>query len=90
MVLQQPVLAPIVAETSDEPVWALFWATLGLAVVIFGVVVAAFKALGQLTETRRDRHLQVIGELGRRWDDDDLIEARNAVLKYDEVELAER
>ena len=83
------VLAILLAETSDKPVWALFWATVGLAVVTAGVVVAAFRALGQLTETRMDRHLQVIGELGRRWDADDLVTARNKVLPYDEVQLAE-
>ncbi len=50
----------------------------------------AFFALRQIAEARRDRQVQIIAELGRRWDEDQLVEARAMVVKYDNVQLADK
>jgi hypothetical protein len=50
--------------------------------------VAAWFAFDQVKETRRDRHIQVLSEFGRRWDEDLLSEARSKQREYDDVELA--
>lgn len=54
---------------TDKPVWFLFAATAVLAL-------AALRALGQLSESKTDRHLQVLSDFGRRWDEPSLVEAR--------------
>jgi hypothetical protein len=52
-----------------NPLWITALATLGLAV---GVVFAA----RALAENRRDRHIQILSDFGRRWDTANLLEAR--------------
>jgi hypothetical protein len=52
--------------------------------------VAAHLALGQLDETRRDRHVQVIADLGRRWDGPELAAARRKQLEYLSVPLSRK
>jgi len=71
------------AHTSDTPVWWLVGATFALVAVTAGLAYAALRALGQLKlaveqldEVRRDRHVQVLSDFGRRWDEPHLWEAR--------------
>jgi hypothetical protein len=74
--------ALLAAKTTDTPVWWLFGATVGLAGVTGGLVVAAFKALRavkvalqEIEEVRRDRHAEVFSDLGRRWVSPEMTEA---------------
>jgi hypothetical protein len=61
-----------------EP-WAT-WITAGATCLLaFGVLVAII----QLHALKRDRHLQWIGEIGRRWDEDKLERSRLALRKLD-------
>jgi Domain of unknown function (DUF4760) len=62
--------------------------TLATAAAAVAGAIAAYLALGQLDETRRDRHVQVIADLGRRWDDAQLAAARKKQLEYASVPLS--
>jgi hypothetical protein len=73
------------------PNWAAQLAAIGTLVTAAAAVagaIAAYLALGQLEETRRDRHVQVIADLGRRWDDAQLAAARKKQLEYLSVPLS--
>jgi hypothetical protein len=52
------------------------WATIALTIVTGGLVIFACAALGQIGEAKRSRNAQIMGDLARRWDSDDLINAR--------------
>jgi hypothetical protein len=64
---------------ASAPNWAEMVTAVGGAILAIGVVIAVVS----LRELRRDRHLQWIFEIGRRWDDDDLKESRVALREYD-------
>jgi hypothetical protein len=79
----------LLADVTNTPVWWLFGATLGLATVTGCLAIAAFKALGQLSvaveeleEVKRDRHVQVFSEMGRRWDCREMSEALIKEVDY--------
>ena len=81
------------AVVALAPNWADQLAAFGTLVTACGAVaaaVAAHLALGQLDETRRDRHVQVIADLGRRWDDAQLAAARKKQLGYPSVPLSRK
>lgn len=70
-----------VHPATDKPVWWLFGATVFLAA-------AAWFALGQLREVKKDRHIQVMSDFGRRWDEPHLWEARERQVEISDEELA--
>jgi hypothetical protein len=77
---------------ANEPHWADIITAFGSLLAGAGLVVAgigAWFAVKQLDETRRDREIQLIAELGRRWDDDRMAEARDKQLEYTSEELCE-
>jgi len=82
------VLASHFVGATDTPVWFLFAATVALAIVTGTLAGAAIYALKQLGEVRRDRDVQVLADLGRRWDEDQLRAAREAAAHYDKDEFA--
>jgi hypothetical protein len=59
------------------------------ALGVIAAAIGAWLAFSQLKETRRDRHMQVVSEFGRRWDDERILEARYAIQAYDRDELAD-
>jgi hypothetical protein len=65
---------------ASAPNWAEVVTAVGTAVLAIGVVIAVVS----LRELRRDRHLQWIFEIGRRWEEHDLKASRLALRKYDE------
>lgn len=84
----------VVAQVAAPgPNWAEKLSAIGSilsgATLLFGVAGVWF-AVRQLAEARTDRHVQIIAELGRRWDEDRMIEARNKLLAYDNAKLAEK
>lgn len=97
------MLAILVAEATDTPVWFLFAATVGLVLVTLALVIAAWRALGQLrvafqqleltveqlADARRDRHIHVLSDFGRRWDDARIVEARDKQRSYTDIQLAD-
>jgi Domain of unknown function (DUF4760) len=68
------------------PNWAEIVSAVGAALAGGGVLLA----VRQLSESKRDRHVQVITDFGRRWDEDKMAEAREALLPFDDVKLAEK
>jgi hypothetical protein len=96
------MLATLVADVTDTPVWFLFGATVGLALVTLLLFLAAWRALGdlevgikqlavtvqQLQEAKIDRHIQVWMDFGKRWDDPALTEAQVLAPNFSRVELA--
>ena len=82
------MLASHFVGATDTPVWFLFAATVALAIVTGTLAGAAIYALKQLGEVRRDRDVQVLADLGRRWDEDQLRAAREAAAHYDKDEFA--
>jgi len=81
------------AVVAMAPNWADQLAAFGTLMTAFGAVaaaIAAHLALGQLDETRRDRHVQVIADLGRRWDEPELAAARRKQLEYLSVPLSRK
>ena len=65
---------------ASAPNWAEIVTAIGTATLAIGVVIAVVS----LRELRRDRHLQWIFEIGRRWEERDLKASRAALRKYDE------
>jgi hypothetical protein len=63
------------------------WASWITAVATLALALAAVAALAQLREVRRDRDIAVIADLGRRWDEDGLREARERAVDFDRDEL---
>jgi hypothetical protein len=75
------------------PNWAEIVTAIGSALAgatLVVAVVAALFALRQLREIRRDRHVELIAELGRRWDDERMAQSRAPARRYDSHQLAER
>jgi hypothetical protein len=64
---------------ASAPNWAEIVTAVGSALaggtLLIGVGTAWF-GLRQLAESKRDRHVTVLAELGKRWDDDKLVESR--------------
>lgn len=86
----------LVAKTTDTPVWWLFGATVALAVAtgVLGtatvfLAVFARRALAQLAEIKKDRHVQVMTEFGRRWNSEMMVEALILECHYSPDELVE-
>lgn len=79
------VLAVVLANADDETNWTnitLAVATVGLTVATAGLAVAAFKALGAISESRHDRNVLVINDLSARWDSEHF---RNVRCKIREI-----
>jgi hypothetical protein len=88
------VFTSLVAEATDTPVWFLFGATGMLAAVTAVLAIAAIRALQelgvaveQLEEVKRDRHVQVFADLGRRWDGPEMVEALQEERRYTTKQL---
>jgi hypothetical protein len=62
------VLALLVAEVSDQPVWWLVGATFTVAAVGFGAILSVWVA-------RKTRHAELLVDLSRRWNDPLTIES---------------
>jgi hypothetical protein len=92
----------VLAQTTDAPTWALFAATVVLAIATIGLfsvtgvlAFAAIRALRQLRlaveqleEVRKDRQTEIFAELGRRWDGQEMTEALFKEKNYDAAQLA--
>lgn len=90
------MISSLIADVTNAPTWALFGATVALAVVTAVLASAAVKALDQLKvglrqldvtveqleEAKRDRHAQAFSDLGRRWDAPDITESILLGHKY--------
>jgi hypothetical protein len=75
------------------PSWTDKTIAIGTAIAAGGFVVTAIGAwfaYDQVKETRRDRHIQVLSEFGRRWDEQLLWEARERQFLYTDEQLAAR
>jgi hypothetical protein len=90
-----PVFVLFAAHTTDTPVWWLFAATAALVGVTAVLAAAALTALrqlrvavDQLDEVRRDRHVQVFSDLGRRWEGPEMTEALVRESDYTPTSLA--
>jgi Domain of unknown function (DUF4760) len=64
--------------TSSGPDWAAKLTAFGTFAIAGGLIFTGI----QIKETRRDRHIQVLSDFGRRWDEADLREARQLRTKY--------
>jgi hypothetical protein len=79
------MLAKLVAETTDGPVWALVAATFMLVVVTGVLAGAAIMALRELDEAKTDRHVQVVTSLAARWNGEMLVSALSAEQLFGEL-----
>src|SRR5947207_7847244 len=86
----------LIADVTNEPVWFLFGATVALALVTAALAVAAILALRQLAvaveeleEVKRDRHVEVFSDFGRRWESREMTEALEAEKDFRPQELVE-
>jgi hypothetical protein len=78
-------LVDVLAATEKEPNWTnitLAVATVGLTLATAGLAVAAFLALGAISESRHDRNVLVMNDLSSRWDGPDFRDVR---LKIREI-----
>jgi hypothetical protein len=80
----------------DAANWVLSGATLALVGVTAVLAYAAVRALGQLQtalqdleEVKRDRHVQVFADWGRRWQSAEMIAALQLEAEYTPQQLAE-
>src|SRR5438132_13803022 len=87
-------MAAAVADVTDTPVWFLFAATVAVATVTGVLAIAAIRALRQLEvaveqldEVKRDRHVQVFSDLGRRWESLEMSEALEREKDYRPADL---
>jgi hypothetical protein len=95
------MLAILVADVTDTPVWFLFAATVGLGLVTLALVIAAWRALDelevgvrqlevtvkQLEEVKKDRHVDVFLSFGIRWDEAAMSEALERESNYSRADL---
>jgi hypothetical protein len=79
----------LAAHTTDTPVWWLFGATAALALVTGALATAGWKALDQLKEARKDRHVHVVAEFGRRWNSEMMLRALGLEAEYEPQDLAD-
>lgn len=77
------MIALVVAHTTDGPVWVLAAATITLAIATAVLAGAAIRALMQLDEVKRDRHVEVFSEMGLRWSSSEMTEALQLEYRYD-------
>jgi hypothetical protein len=89
------MVALVAAEATNTPVWWLFGATAALAGVTGLLALAAWRALDQLKlarsqieDAKRDRHVQVFSDLGKRWESRDMTEALELEWHYQSQTLA--
>jgi hypothetical protein len=83
------MVAALVADVSDTPVWFLGGATAILAGATIALAVFTRRALGQLKvaireleEVERDRQVSVFSDFGRRWESREMTEALHIELEY--------
>jgi hypothetical protein len=74
----------VVAPNWAEQVVAI--ATAILALGVFGAVAAAFFGAQQVREARQTRQAQMAAEFFRRWNSDELVEARRLTSSFDTPE----
>jgi len=74
---------------SDFAVWMTAFATVVLAAATAVLAKAAWRALDQLRiaidqleEVKRDRHVQVLDEMGRRWEGDEMTQALQMAVDH--------
>jgi hypothetical protein len=65
-------------------IWAVWLTAIG-TLTLAG---AAWRALNQLEETRRDRHVQILIAMGRRWESAEMTEALQKSRDYTPEALA--
>jgi hypothetical protein len=68
------------------PTWADALTGVGTVVLALGVLIAVY----QLGELKRDRHLQWISEMSRRWNEEKLEASRIALREYDSSTVAKK
>ena len=81
-------LASLLAE--NAPRWTDKVSAIATAVAaVFAIfaAVGAWFAFDQVKESRRDRHVGVLSEFGRRWDGEQLTTAREKLLSYSSEDL---
>jgi hypothetical protein len=78
---------------SATPNWAEQVTAIGTAILAVGVVLGiatAWFALDQAKQSRTNRNVQIVADLGHRWDDAALIEARELIQGFtDQYQLAQ-
>jgi hypothetical protein len=88
------MVAAFIGDVTNTPVWWLFGATAALAAVTTALAAAAVLALRQLglaveelEEVKRDRHVEVFSEFGRRWESREMTEALEIEKDYRPAQL---
>jgi hypothetical protein len=78
--------APVEHLSAGEgPNWAeitLAIATVVLTIATGALALAAFRALGGLKESRRDRHVAAMADMSRSWDDEHFRSVRHKIQNY--------
>jgi hypothetical protein len=77
------VTVRLLAETTDGPVWVLACATIVLAIATAVLAGAAIRALIQLDEVKRDRHVEVFSQMGLRWSSTEMTDALQLEYHHD-------
>jgi hypothetical protein len=75
------------------PNWAEITTAVGSAVAGGGLLlggIGAWAGIRQLREAKRVRQFEILSEIGKRWDDDLLVESRARTLHLDNRQLADR
>jgi hypothetical protein len=74
---------------NDFAAWLTALASVGLVVATAVLAAAAWRALDQLRiaidqleEVKRDRHVQVLDEMGRRWEGEEMTQALRMAVDY--------
>jgi hypothetical protein len=79
----------LMAAASDRPAWILAGGTIALAIATAVLAGAAIRALIQLDEVKRDRHVQVFSEMGLRWSSAEMTESLQLEYRHTPETLLE-
>ena len=74
---------------ASTPNWADILSGVGSMVGAMSLVAAAIYGYKQVRDARKESQVAVIADLGRRWDSDELIHARQQASALTDVQLAE-
>jgi hypothetical protein len=72
----------LTAQVAPGPDWAEIVTAVSSGLVALGLLFAGF----QVRESRHSRHAAIAVELARQWSDDDLIESRSALTRFDSAQ----
>jgi hypothetical protein len=69
--------------------WFIAAGTFLLTAATATLAAAAWRALGQLTEAKSDRHVQVFSDMGRRWESEEMMETLKLEAEHTPESLLE-